>query len=60
MLGHDFVFLSFMILFMFLNLASIFSSRKFCRLAGRRKEGTGLQVPEASQGGLHPTAGTIC
>ena len=29
MLGHDFVFLSFMILFTFLKLSNIFASRKF-------------------------------
>ena len=32
----------------------------FCRLVGSRKEGTGLQVLEASQGGLHPAAGARC
>ena len=29
MLGHDFVFLSFMLLFMFLKLDNVFASRKF-------------------------------
>ena len=33
---------------------------KFCRLVGSRKEGTRLQVLEASQGGIHPAAGARC
>ena len=32
----------------------------FCRLVGSRKEGTSLQVLEASQGGLHPAIGVRC
>ena len=32
----------------------------FCRIAGSSTEGTGLEVLEASQGGLHPTAGARC
>ena len=32
----------------------------FCRLVGSRNEGTGLEVLEASQGGLHPAAGARC
>ena len=33
---------------------------KFWKLAGSSIEGTGLQVLEASQGGLHPVAGARC
>ena len=33
---------------------------KICRLVGSKEEGTGLQVLEASQGGLHPAAGAKC
>ena len=33
---------------------------KFRRLAGSSIEGTGLQVLEASQGGLHPATGAKC